>query len=39
MPEPEDTTEPEAGDDEATNDDDDNGQRTNEFILNEKYEI
>ena len=37
MPEPEDTTEPEAGDDEATNDDDDNG--TNEFILNEKYEI
>lgn len=39
MPEPEDATEPEAGDDEATNDDDDNGQRTNEFILNEKYEI
>lgn len=38
MPESEDTTEPEAGDDEATNDDD-NGQRTNEFILNEKYEI
>lgn len=38
MPEPEDATEPEAGDDEATNDDD-NGQRTNEFILNEKYEI
>lgn len=35
MPEPEDATEPEAGDDEATNDDDDNGQR----ILNEKYEI
>ena len=32
MPEPEDATEPEAGDDEATNDD-------NEFILNEKYEI
>lgn len=26
MPEPEDATEPEAGDDEATNDDDDNGQ-------------
>lgn len=39
MPEPEDATEPEAGDDEATNDDGDNGQRTNEFILNEKYEI
>lgn len=37
MPEPEDATEPEAGDDEATNDNGDNG--TNEFILNEKYEI
>lgn len=36
MPEPEDATEPEAGDDKATNDDGDNGH---EFILNEKYEI